>query len=151
MKKRYDPELIKDDLKKLIQQTLKEALEAELEDFLGYSKYQRTDSDNSRNGYISKTVKTAAGEVEIETPRDRKGDFEPKIVKKRQTVLEDLENKIIALYSKGMAVRDIQELLFDMCRMDISPSLISKITDRLTPRIKSGSQDHLKEFTLSFI
>ena len=136
MKKRYDPELIKDDLRKLIQQTLKEALEAELEDFLGYSKYQRTDSDNSRNGYISKTVKTAAGEVEIETPRDRKGDFEPKIVKKRQTVLEDLENKIIALYSKGMTVRDIQELLSDMYGMDISPSLISKITDRLTPRIE---------------
>ncbi|WP_163329560.1 IS256 family transposase [Desulfurobacterium thermolithotrophum] len=136
MKKRYDPELIKDDLRKLIQQTLKEALEAELEDFLGYSKYQRTNSNNSRNGYISKTVKTAAGEVEIETPRDRKGDFEPKIVKKRQTVLEDLENKVIALYSKGMTVRDIQELLSDMYGMDISPSLISKITDKLTPRIE---------------
>ena len=136
MKKKYDPELIKDDLRKLIQQTLKEALEAELEEFLGYSKYERTNSNNSRNGYISKTVKTAAGEVEIETPRDRKGDFEPKIVKKRQTVLEDLENKIIALYSKGMTVRDIQELLSDMYGMDISPSLISKITDRLTPRIE---------------
>jgi len=136
MKKKYDPELIKDDLKKLIQQTLKEALEAELEEFLGYSKYERTDSNNSRNGYISKTVKTAAGEIEIETPRDRKGDFEPKIVKKRQTVLEDLENKIIALYSKGMTVRDIQELLSDMYGMDISPSLISKITDRLTPKIE---------------
>ncbi|GAB6075357.1 IS256 family transposase [Desulfurobacterium crinifex] len=136
MKQKYDPELIKDDLRKLIQQTLKEALEAELEEFLGYSKYERTNSNNSRNGYISKTVKTAAGEVEIETPRDRKGDFEPKIVKKRQTVLEDLENKIIALYSKGMTVRDIQELLSDMYGMDISPSLISKITDRLTPRIE---------------
>ncbi|GAB6075251.1 IS256 family transposase [Desulfurobacterium crinifex] len=136
MKRKYDPELIKDDLKKLIQQTLKEALEAELEEFLGYSKYERTNSNNSRNGYISKTVKTAAGEVEIETPRDRKGDFEPKIVKKRQTVLEDLENKIIALYSKGMTVRDVQELLSDMYGMDISPSLISKITDRLTPRIE---------------
>ena len=78
MKKRYDPELIKDDLKKLIQQTLREALEAELEDFLGYSRYQRTDSDNSRNGYISKTVKSAAGEIEIETPRDRKGSLNPR-------------------------------------------------------------------------
>jgi len=136
MKKRYDPELIKDELKKLIQQTLREALEAELEDFLGYSRYQRTDSDNSRNGYISKTVKSAAGEIEIETPRDRKGEFEPKIVKKRQTVLEDIENKIIALYSKGMTTRDIQELLSDMYGMDISVSLISKITDRLTPKIE---------------
>ena len=107
MKRKYDQELIKDDLKELIRQTLKEALESELEEFLGYSKYERVDSDNSRNGYISKTVKTAVGEVEIETPRDRKGEFEPKIVKKRQTVLGDLENKVIALYSKGMTVRDI--------------------------------------------
>ena len=136
MKRKYDPELIKDDIKELIRQTLKEALESELEEFLGYSKYERVDSDNSRNGYISKTVKTAVGEVEIETPRDRKGEFEPKIVKKRQTVLGDLENKVIALYSKGMTVRDIQELLSDMYGMDISHSLISKITDRLTPKIE---------------
>ena len=114
MKKKYDPELIKEDLKKLIQQTLREALEAELEEFLGYSKYERGEKDNYRNGYISKTVKTAVGEVEIETPRDRNGEFEPKIIKKRQKVLKDLENKVIALYSKGMSVRDIQELLSDL-------------------------------------
>ena len=125
MKKKYDPELIKEDLKKLIQQTLREALEAELEEFLGYSKYERGEKDNYRNGYISKTVKTAVGEVEIETPRDRNGEFEPKIIKKRQKVLKDLENKVIALYSKGMSVRDIQELLSDMYGMEISPSLIS--------------------------
>jgi transposase-like protein len=75
MKKKYDPQLIQEDLKKLIQQTLKEALEAELEDFLGYSKYDRGEKDNYRNGYISKTVKTAVGEIEIETPRDRNGEF----------------------------------------------------------------------------
>ena len=136
MKKKYDPELIKEDLKKLIQQTLREALEAELEEFLGYSKYERGEKDNHRNGYISKTVKTAVGEVEIETPRDRNGEFEPKIIKKRQKVLKDLENKVIALYSKGMSVRDIQELLSDMYGMEISPSLISKLTERILPRVE---------------
>ena len=136
MKKKYDPELIKEDLKKLIQQTLREALEAELEEFLGYSKYERGEKDNYRNGYISKTVKTAVGEVEIETPRDRNGEFEPKIIKKRQKVLKDLENKVIALYSKGMSVRDIQELLSDMYGMEISPSLISKLTERILPRVE---------------
>jgi len=83
MKKKYDPQLIQEDLRKLIQQTLRETLEAELEEFLGYSKYNRGEKDNYRNGYISKTVKTAVGEVEIETPRDRNGEFEPEIVKKR--------------------------------------------------------------------
>jgi transposase-like protein len=136
MKKKYDPELIKEDLKKLIQQTLREALESELEEFLGYSKYERGEKDNYRNGYISKTVKTAVGEVEIETPRDRNGEFEPKIIKKRQKVLKDLENKVIALYSKGMSVRDIQELLSDMYGMEISPSLISKLTERILPRVE---------------
>ena len=67
MKKKYDPEMIQEDLRKLIQQTLREALEAELEEFLGYSKYDRKEKDNYRNGYIPKTVKTAIGEVEIET------------------------------------------------------------------------------------
>ncbi len=100
MKKGYDPEFIKGELKKLIQQILKEALEAELEDCFGYSKYQRTNSNYSRSGYIFKAVKTAVGEVEIETLRDRKRDFEPKIVKKHQTVLEDIENKVIVLYSR---------------------------------------------------
>ncbi|WP_457643037.1 IS256 family transposase, partial [Persephonella sp.] len=123
-------------MRNLIQQTLQEALEAELEEFLGHSKYERTDSDNYRNGYIPKTVKTDLGEVEIKTPRDRKGEFQPKAVPKRQTMIDDLEGKIVALYAKGMSTRDIQELLSDMYGMDISPSLISKITDRLLPKIE---------------
>jgi transposase-like protein len=109
MKKKYDPELFKDDLKELIRQTLKEALEAELEEFLGYSKYERTESDNSRNGYISKTVKTAVGEVEIEIPRDRKGDFELRIVKKCQAVLEDIwranQEKLMAYFKYPLELR----------------------------------------------
>ncbi len=136
MKKQYAPKLIQEDLKKLIQQTLREALEAELEEFLGYPKYERGEKDNYRNEYLPKTVKTVVGEIEIETPRDRNGEFEPKIIKKRQKVLEDLENKVIALYSKGMSVRDIQERLSDMYGMEISPSLISKLTERILPKIE---------------
>ena len=136
MEKKYNPNDVKQKIRNLIQQTLQEALEAELEEFLGYSKYERTDSDNYRNGYIPKTVKTDLGEVEIKTPRDRKGQFQPKAVGKRQTMIDDLENKIVALYAKGMSTRDIQELLSDMYGMDISPTLISKITDRLLPKIE---------------
>jgi len=152
MKKKYDPQLIQEDLKKLIQQTLREALEAELEEFLGYSKYNRGEKDNYRNGYISKTVKTAVGEVEIETPRDRNGEFEPKIVKKRQKVLKDLEDKVIALYSKGMSVRDIQELLSDMYGMEISPSLISKLTERVLPKVEEWQSRPLeKVYVILFV
>jgi transposase-like protein len=152
MKKKYDPQLIQEDLKKLIQQTLREALEAELEEFLGYSKYERGEKDNYRNGYISKTVKTAVGEVEIDTPRDRNGEFEPKIVKKRQKVLKDLEDKVIALYSKGMSVRDIQELLSDMYGMEISPSLISKLTEKVLPKVEEWQSRPLeKVYVILFI
>ncbi len=136
MEKKFNPKDVKQKIRDLIQQTLQEALEAELEEFLGYSKYERSENDNCRNGHIPKIVKTDLGEVEIRTPRDRKGEFEPKVVSKRQTMIDDLENKIVALYAKGMSTRDIQELLSDMYGMDISPSLISKITDRLLPKIE---------------
>jgi len=135
-KEALEPNPIREKLKELIQQTLQEALEAELEEFLGYSKYERTKKDNYRNGYTTKTVKTDVGEIEIDTPRDRNGEFKPKILPKRQTMIDDLENKIVALYAKGMSTRDIQELLSDMYGMDISTSLISKITDRLLPKIE---------------
>ncbi|WP_457642097.1 IS256 family transposase [Persephonella sp.] len=135
-KKALEPNQIREKLKQLIQQTLQEALEAELEEFLGYSRYERSENDNYRNGYIPKTVKTDLGEVGINTPRDRNGEFEPQIIPKRQTMIDDLENKIIALYAKGMSTRDIQQLLSDMYGIDTSPSLISKITDRLFPKIK---------------
>jgi len=113
MEKKYNPNDVKQKIKDLIQQTLQEALEAELEEFLGYSKYERYENDNYRNGYIPKIVKTDLGEVEIRTPRDRKGEFEPKAVPKRKTMIDDLQQKIIALYAKGMSTRDIQELLLD--------------------------------------
>jgi transposase-like protein len=137
-------EEIRAQIKKLTQQTLQEALEAELEDFLGYPRHRRSNSSNKRNGHTPKTVRTDAGAVELDVPRDRNSEFEPQVVKKRQTVLEDLQDKIIAMYSKGMTTRDIQELLSDMYGMEISPSLISRLTDRIMPRLEEWQSRPLK-------
>jgi putative transposase len=129
----------------LVQQAMQEALEGELEDFLGYPKHQQNSSDNSRNGHSTKTVQTDSGPMEIEVPRDRKSDFEPKLIRKRQTVLDDLEDKIVAMYAKGMTTRDIQDLLGDMYGTEISPSLISRITDRVLPRLEEWQSRPLQE------
>ena len=123
-------------LKDLMQKTLQEALEGELEEFLGHGKNERSSSGNTRNGYSSKMVSSSSGAIELNVPRDRKSEFEPKAVKKRQTVLDDLESKIIALYSKGMTTRDIQDILHDIYGVEISPSLISRLTDRIFPRLE---------------
>ncbi len=143
-KKAPRPEEVRVRLKELVQKTLQEALEAELEDFLGYPKHQRTDNPNSRNGYTSRTVRTDTGEVELHVPRERNSEFEPQLVKKRQTVLGELEDKIIALYSKGMTTRDIQQILGDMYGMEISASLISRLTDRILPRLEEWQKRPLQ-------
>jgi len=145
IKKVLKPEDLQTALKQLTQQFLKEALEAELEEFLGYKKYERSKSDNSRNGYSSKTLKTSSGSLEIQVPRDRKAEFEPQLIKKRQTMLDELENQIVALYAKGMSTRDIEEMLSDIYGFEISPSLISKITDRILPKIKEWQARPLKD------
>lgn len=79
---------------------------------------------------------TESGVVEIKVPRDRNSEFEPKVINKRQTVLEDLQDKIIALYSKGMTIREIQEIVEDMYRVEVSLLLILRLTDIIVPRIK---------------
>lgn len=123
-------------LKVLMQKTLQEALHGELDEFLLHDRNERSPNGNTRNGYSSKTVSTSSGDVELDVPRDRKSEFEPKVVKKRQTMLDDLESKIIALYSKGMTTRDIQDILQDIYGVEISPSLISRLTDRIFPRLE---------------
>jgi|TARA_B100001971_G_C18167269_1_gene524953 transposase-like protein len=128
-----------------MQETLEEALESELDEFLGYPKHQRSTNRNYRNGHTEKAIRTDSGEMDLKVPRDRDSDFEPQLVKKRQTVLEDLEEKIIALYSKGMTTRDIQDLLGEMYGVDLSPSLISRLTDRIIPRLEEWQSRPLKE------
>ena len=81
-------------------------------------------------------VQTDSGPMELEVPRDRKSDFQPKLIRKRQTVLDDVEDKIVAMYAKGMTTRDIQEILGDMYGMEISSSLISRLTDSVLPLLE---------------
>lgn len=103
-------------VKMLTADTIQAALDAELEGELGYSKYdyKNKSTGNSRNGYSSKTVQGSFGEMEIDLPRDRNGEFEPQLVKKHQTDVSDIEDKVIFLYSQGVSTRDIQRTMEEM-------------------------------------
>jgi len=125
-------------LKELMGNTIQGMLEAELDEDLGYEKhdYAKKNTDNSRNGHSSKTIRSKFGDFETKVPRDRKGEFEPHIVKKHQNELGGIEQQIIAMYAKGMSNRDIEEFLRDLYGVEASASLISRITDRILPEIK---------------
>ena len=125
-------------LKELFGGTLEQMLEAELDLHLGYDKHSPAgnNSGNSRNGYGKKTIKSEWGEAEIAVPRDRKGTFEPKVIEKRQIRTDDIEARIMAMYAKGMTTREIEEYVRDIYGVDVSPSLVSKITDRIMPEVR---------------
>ena len=112
---------------------IQQFLEAEMEEHLGRDKYERAiDEDkNYRNGHSTKNIKTSFGEVEVDVPRDRKAEFEPKIVKKYETVCSELDKKVIGLYARGMSVDDIKSEIDELYGVDISPAMISKITDKV--------------------
>lgn len=115
--------------------TVEAALNAELDDHLGYSKHEQSSTDNSRNGYSSKTVKTEDGQLELNTPRDRDGTFEPQLVKKHQTRFTSMDDKILSLYAKGMTTREIVATFKEMYGADVSPTLISKVTDAVIEQV----------------
>ncbi|WP_281557944.1 IS256 family transposase [Thalassomonas sp. RHCl1] len=121
--------------KMLTKVTVEAALNAELEEHLGYARHEQSHSKNSRNGYSSKTVRTEDGHVELETPRDRQGSFEPKLVKKSQTRLTMMDDKILHLYAKGMTTREIVETFKEMYDADVSPTLISRVTDAVIEQV----------------
>lgn len=130
---------IKDAFKDMFGETIQEIMEAELDTHLGYDKHDkgRKESSNRRNGASSKTLRSSEfGELPIQVPRDRNGDFEPLIVKKNQTSLSGLEEKIIAMYAKGMSTRDIQDHFSDLYGTDVSPTLISNVTNKILPLVK---------------
>lgn len=120
-------------MQRLFGNIIQQFLEAEMEDHLGREKYEREDSEekNYRNGYSQKNIKTSFGEVELDVPRDRNAEFEPKIVKKYETVCNELDKKVIGLYSRGMSVDDIKSEIDELYGVDISPAMISKITDKV--------------------
>lgn len=126
--------------------TLQGMLESELEDDLGYSKYDYSNknTDNSRNGHSPKTLRSEFGEIGIEVPRDRDGEFEPQIIKKNQTDIKGLDSQIISMYAKGMSNRDIEEHLRELYGIEVSATLISKITDKIVPEIREWQSRTLK-------
>src|SRR5579872_3466188 len=118
-------------LKQFTKAVLERALQGEITEHLGYAKHDPAgeNSGNSRNGVSRKTLKGDFGEVELATPRDRKGEFEPLIVKKNQTRWTGFDDKILSLYARGMTTREIQGHLQKMYQVEVSPSLISEVTE----------------------
>jgi putative transposase len=124
--------------KELQKRLLQSALEGELTEHLGYEKHERSEfSDNARNGYSNKTIKSTQGEIEIQIPRDRVGSFEPQIIAKRQTRFDGFDDKIIALYARGLSVDDIQHQLQELYGVEISSSLISTVTASVMDDVKA--------------
>ncbi len=115
--------------------TVEAALNAELEEHLGYALHEKSNTNNSRNGYSSKTIRTEDGQVELETPRDREGNFEPLLVKKNQTRFTSMDDKILYLYAKGMTTREIVDTFKEMYDADISPTLISRVTNAVIDQV----------------
>lgn len=115
--------------------TVERALNAELDDHLGYDKHEVSSTSNSRNGTTSKTLRTEDGQFELDTPRDREGSFEPKLVKKNQTRFTSMDDKILFLYAQGMTTREIVKTFKELYGADASPSLISKVTDSVIEEV----------------
>lgn len=136
-----------DDIQNLFKETIAEfmenGLEAELDGELGYSRYdyKNKGTDNSRNGHSSKTLRTSFGDVDISVPRDRKGEFEPQVLKKDQTgVIQDIEKKILSMYAKGMTTGNIEAHIQDIYGTEVSDTTISRITDKILPLAKEWQQ-----------
>ena len=115
--------------------TVETALNAELDDHLGFGKHEQSDGSNNRNGYTRKTLQTEDGQFELETPRDRAGSFEPKLVKKHQRRFTSMDDKILFLYAQGMTTREIVTTFKEMYNADASPALISKVTDAVIEQV----------------
>ncbi|MBR1737981.1 MAG: IS256 family transposase [Firmicutes bacterium] len=138
---------IQDKLKQLFAGTIEQMLEAEMEEHLGYEKNSilGNNSGNSRNGYGRKTITSDYGECEIAVPRDRNGEFEPKIIEKRQTRTDEIEQKIMNMYAKGMSQRDIEDTLREIYGAEVSQGLISRITDKILPEVNEWQNRPLEK------
>lgn len=127
---------IQNALKDLLSGTIQEMLEAEMDDHLGYEKYERSSENNYRNGTKTKRVRSKYGEFEVDVPQDRESTFEPKVLPKRKKDISEIEDKIISMYAKGMTTRQISDTIEDIYGFEISEGMISDITDKLLPKIE---------------
>ena len=121
--------------KMLTKMTLETALNAELDEHLGYDRYDKVNTGNSRNGYSSKMLQTEDGRFELKTPRDRNNDFEPALVKKKQRRFISMSDKILFLYAQGMTTREIVAALKDLYDADVSATLVSRVTDAVIEQV----------------
>ena len=130
-----DAQDVQNMLKDLLGEALQDMLESEMDEQLGYSKYdyRNKETEDSRNGYSAKTVTSSMGPIELDIPRDRNGEFEPQIVKKHQTDISTIEDQVLSMYAKGMTTRDISKHLQDVYGVDASAEMISHMTDRILP------------------
>ena len=139
---------IQDALKDLLGGTIKEMMEAEMDDHLGYGKserIERSEQSDYRNGTKQKQVNTSYGSMTIDVPQDRNSTFEPKVVKKRQKDISDIDQKIISMYAKGMTTRQISDTLMDIYGFEASEGFISDVTDKLMPQIEEWQNRPLDE------
>lgn len=141
-------------IKRMTGVMIEELLETERDEHLGYDKYDISskETDNSRNGYSPKTVRSSQGDMELKIPRDRKGSFEPQVVKKHQTDISQIGDRVISMYAKGMTVRDIQSHLEEIYGAEISPQTISNMTDRVLPMLEEWHNRPLEEiYAMTYI
>ena len=127
---------IQEALKDLLSGTLQDMLETEIDNHLGYDRYERSGEPNYRNGTKSKTVRSKYGEFEVDVPQDRQSSFEPQVLPKRQKDISAIDDKIIAMYAKGMTARQISETIEDIYGFEVSEGMVSDITDKLLPKIE---------------
>jgi transposase-like protein len=123
-------------IKGMFKDVLQEAMEAELDNQLGYERYEKSESSNRRNGHSKKTLKSEFGELEIAIPRDRNGEYEPKLIPKHSRSVEGLEEKVISLYAAGLSTRDIHTQIKELYGVEISAEQVSRITDRVLPLLQ---------------
>lgn len=140
-----------EDIQQLFRETIAEfmesGLDAEMDEQLGYERYdvQGKETDDSRNGHSRKTLRTSFGDTTIQVPRDRKGEFEPAILRKNQTsISQDVEAKIISMYAKGMSTTDIGDHIRDIYGIEVSESTVSRITDKVLPEAREWQQRPLE-------
>ncbi|NLB63119.1 MAG: IS256 family transposase, partial [Fibrobacter sp.] len=131
-----DVSSLQEALKDLLGGSIKSMMEIEMDNHLGYKKSQRTDCGNARNGHKVKRLRSSLGELQIAVPQDRKSEFEPQVVKKRQKDISEIDQKIISMYAKGMTTRQISDTLMDIYGFEASEGFISDVTDKLLPQIE---------------
>ena len=129
------PEGLNKLLKTLNKSMLETMLDAEMDEHIGYEKHHHSESNNARNGHSKKTLRSSKGEFELEVPRDRDGEFEPQIVKKHQTRVGAMDDKIIYLYGQGMSTRELSTMLYDLYDVNVSASLISRVTNAVIDEV----------------